>query len=114
MKASEDHLRPTAWIPWVLVLVALVGGQVLLPEAAQGRKCRNPDACSLTLGSADCPGSDAEPQGGVVLVPQGAGGFKVAAPPPVLLEIDRRGHFRAIPGVRGAVQGRAPPGLWFA
>ena len=114
MIAAEERSHPTAWIPWVLVLVALVGGHVLLPDAVQGRKGRNPDACSLTQAAADAPGTDAQPQGGVVLLPQGAGGFKLAVPPPVLLEIDRSAHFRAIPRDRGAVQGRAPPRLWRA
>ncbi len=114
MIAAEERYRPSAWIPWVLALVALVGGHVVLPDLAQGRKGRSPDACSLTQASADAPGADAQPQGGVLLVPQGDGGFRVALPPPVLLEIDRQGFFPLIAGGRGSVQGRAPPGLCHA
>lgn len=109
MRASEDHLRPAAWIPWVCVLVALVGCHVLQPDLAQARKGRDLEACSLAQVTGDCPGPEAQPQAGPVLVPPVAGGFHPAVPPSRLLEIEGGGLAAGTAVRHGTAQGRAPP-----
>lgn len=112
MNASEERFHPSALIPWVFALVALIGCNALLPNLAQARKGRDLDGCSLTQVTGDCPAPGAEPQPGVVLALHGQGRFKMTAPPSSWLEMDLRETLRVVRGGPGTVRGRAPPGLW--
>ena len=112
MNASEERFHPSALIPWVLALVALIGCNALLPNLAQARKGRDLDGCSLTQVTGDCPAPGAQSQPGVVLAPGSTGNFKLTAPPSSLLEMDLRGEARVIREARGTARGRAPPVLW--
>lgn len=112
MNASEERFHPSALIPWVLALVALIGCNALLPNLAQARKGRDLDGCSLTQVTGDAPAPGAQSQPGVVLAPGSTRNFKLTAPPSSLLEMDPREVLRVIRNGSGAAQGRAPPGLW--
>jgi hypothetical protein len=112
MNASEERFHPSALIPWVFALVALIGCNALLPNVAQARKGRDLDGCSLTQVTGDAPAPGAQSQPGVLLAPGGTGNFKLTAPPSSLLEMDLREAPRVVRRDRGTAQGRAPPGLW--
>lgn len=112
MNSSEERFHPSALIPWVFALVALIGCNALLPNVAQSRKGRDLDVCSLTQATGDntAPGSQSQP--GMLLAPGGTCGFKLTAPPSRRLEIDPREAPRAVSNGRGTTRGRAPPELW--
>lgn len=112
MNASEERFHPSALIPWVFALVALIGCNALLPSLTQARKGRDLDGCSLTQVTGDTPAPGAQSQPGVVLAPGGAGNFKLTAPPSSLLGVDLREAPRVIRIGRGTARGRAPPVLW--
>ena len=112
MNASEERFHPSALIPWVFALVALIGCNALLPNVAQARKGRDLDGCSLTQETGDAPAPGAQSQPGAVLAPGGAGNFKLTAPPSSLLELDLREVSPLVSSARGTSRGRAPPELW--
>jgi hypothetical protein len=112
MNSSEERFHPSALIPWVFALVALIGCNALLPNLAQARKGRDLDGCSLTQVTGDAPAPGAQSQPGVVLAPGGSKGFKLTAPPSSWLEWDPREVPRVVSNGRGTTRGRAPPGLW--
>ena len=112
MNAPEERFHPSALIPWVFALVALIGCNALLPNLAQARKGRDLDSCSLTQVTGDTPAPGAQSQPGVVLAPGGTGNFKLTAPPASLLEVDLREVARVVSKARGTAQGRAPPVIW--
>lgn len=112
MNSSEERFHPSALIPWVFALVALIGCNALLPNLAQARKGRDLDGCCLTQVTGDAPAPGAQSQAGVVPAPGGSGSFKLTAPPASLLELDLREVAPVVPNARGTARGRAPPVLW--
>lgn len=112
MNASEERFHPSALIPWVFALVALIGCNALLPNLAQARKGRDLDGCSLTQVTGEAPAPGAHSQPGLALAPGGSGSYKPTAPPASLLELDLREFAPVVSNARGISRGRAPPVLW--
>jgi hypothetical protein len=114
MNASEERFCPSALIPWVFALVALIGCNALVPSPALARKGRDLDGSSLTQVSGESPATGNQSQAEVLLAAGDAGRVRVIAPPPCFLGIDAREVSAVIRGGGGAVQGRAPPVAWLS
>ena len=112
MKSPEERFHPSALIPWVFALVALIGCNALLPNLAQARKGRDLDGCSLTQVTGDCSAPGVQSQPRVVLAPHGHGRFKLTVQSSSFLELDLDEVHDEVRNGRGTAQGRAPPGIW--
>lgn len=109
MNASDERLSPSALIPWVFALVALLGCNALAPHPGLIRKARDLDGSSLTQvsGEASAAGAVASPV--VFLAPDPSDRMDLAGPSSVLSGIDVRDNQVVAGGRWGAVRGRAPP-----
>lgn len=109
MNATEERFSPSALIPWVIALVALIGCGALLPNPAPLRKSKDLDGTCLTQVSGEAQAKGPQAQAGIHLAPAGCGRLQLAAPASWhvgLADLDRPFAGR---GGRGEVQGRAPP-----
>jgi hypothetical protein len=109
MNASEERFCPSALIPWVFALVALIGCNALAAGPALARKGRDLDGSTLTQMSGESPATGAQAQAAVFVDSGDAGRLRVIAPGWIFLGVDAREAFVVTHGGRGAVQGRAPP-----
>jgi hypothetical protein len=108
MNPAEERVHPSALIPWIIALVALIACNALMPGPALARKIRDVDGSCLTQVSGEVPAAGAQSPSDVFLV-SGDGGRAMPAPPSRLLGVDA--HEPGFPARSGAgvARGRAPP-----
>lgn len=109
MNAPEERFCPSALIPWVFALVALLGCNALAPHPGLIRKARDLDGSSLTQVSGEAPSAGAVANPVVFLAPDPTDRIHPGGPSSSLSGIDVRGDGTPVTGWRGAVRGRAPP-----
>ena len=114
MKSSEDRFCPSALIPWIFALVALLGCNSLIPHLTASRKGRSDDGSSLTQVAVECSLAGAVANPLVFLAPDPTERARVSGPPAQFLGIDARRDPIVVRVWGGAVLGRAPPVEWSA
>jgi hypothetical protein len=107
---SMDH-RPlrTAWIPWVIALVALFGVNALIPDQSRSRRNETSEEIGISqlADNAQAPGRITHPL--IFLIPDFSGKSGFLSASSSILHIETRRDLPAVQSLEGAVQGRAPP-----
>ncbi len=109
MIASDSRRVPSALIPWVFALVALLGCNAMTPNPVAMRKGKYLDGSSVTQVAAEGlpAGSIATPL--VFLAPDPSDGIQLKGPSSSRLGIDNARANVVVGARNGEVQGRAPP-----
>jgi hypothetical protein len=109
MIASDNRRVPSALIPWVFALVALLGCNAMAPNTVAMRKGKYLDGSSVSQVSPEAlpAGSISIPL--VFLAPGASDGIQSDGPSSLLLGIENGRAQAMVSGRRGEVQGRAPP-----
>lgn len=107
---SPDHrsLR-TAWIPWVIALVALFGVNAVVPDQSRSRRTETSEEIGLSqlADNSQTPGRISHPL--VFLIPDFSRQSGPLGASSSILPIESRRDLPAFRSIEGAVQGRAPP-----
>lgn len=108
MTASDNRLAPSALIPWVFVLVALIGCNIT-PNPVSVRKGKYLEGSSLSQVASQALPSGAISTPPVFMIASPCAWIRLDGPSSLRLGIETAGA-EAFAGVwSGAVRGRAPP-----
>lgn len=109
MTSSDKRLAPSALIPWVFALVALLGCNALAANPVAMRKGKYPDGSSITQVAVESlpAGSISTPL--VFLAPDPSDEIKLNGPSSTRMGIDSGRDQLVLTDRSGGVQGRAPP-----
>jgi hypothetical protein len=109
MSPTPNRTVRAAWIPWVLALVALFGLNALAPDHSNSKIGESSDDIELSQVAHDAQklGRIFNPQ--IFLHPTPSGEIGLLDSSSLFLCIETGRELTAVPSLRGAVQGRAPP-----
>ncbi|MEJ6578534.1 MAG: hypothetical protein QNL33_01250 [Akkermansiaceae bacterium] len=109
MTSSEKRLPAYVLIPWVCAVVAILGCNVLGPNALSLRKIKYLDGSSLTQVAPESPATGNAPNLPVFLAADPSDGFQLIDPSSRRLAVVSRNDLPAPSAHGGDQQGRAPP-----
>jgi hypothetical protein len=111
MSVTENRSLRTVLIPWVIALVTLFGLNAIAPNHARSRKSEPQEGIGLSQ-----PANDAQTSGRVsnplvFVATTSRDDFKLLNQPSWRLPIETPTTTPTVRSPKGAVQGRAPPGM---
>lgn len=109
MTAPEPRNIRTVLIPWVMALVALFGLNAITTDQFRSRKGEAPEEVGITQLADDASSSGRISNPQIFIIPEGFHEVWLPQQSCFLPRVEIGAKQPTVAGLRGAVQGRAPP-----